>query len=196
MCKDVCIIIPEYKSKERLSKSLGSILRQQNIKQEVIIIDNGTNDDISDWLNHIVMRYSSVRVIRYSKPNIANAKNLAINKSNCKFIAFLDSGDTWHENKLFKQIKLIEKSLGRLKAPKNHPRICDIDIIDFNGKCLITNFMYQPIEVPHINMHKRSFVLIPLYEISKQWIHPKFKINIVKLLSYIPSNDLRSIKLD
>ena len=97
---------------------------------------------------------------------------------------------------LFKQIKLIEKSLGRLKAPKNHPRICDIDIIDFNGKCLLTNFMYQPIEVPHINMHKRSFVLIPLYEISKNWIHPKSKINIVKLLSYIPSNDLRSIKLD
>ena len=32
---------------------------------------------------------------------------------------------------LFKEVKLIEKSLGRVNTPKNYPRICDIDIIDF-----------------------------------------------------------------
>ena len=96
--------------------------------------------------------------------------------------------------KLFKQIKLIEKSIGRAKAPKNYPRICDIDIIDFNGKCLSTNFNYQRIEVPHSNMHKRNFVLMPLYEINQNWLHPKFKKNIVKLLSSLTDNDLRSIK--
>ena len=41
---------------------------------------------------------------------------------------------------LFIQIKLIEKSLGRTKSPKNYPRICDIDIIDFNGKNLSIKF--------------------------------------------------------
>ena len=97
---------------------------------------------------------------------------------------------------LFNQIKLIEKSLGRTKSPKNYPRICDIDIIDFNGKCLSIQFNSQKIEIPHINMHKRNFVLIPLYEINKNWIHPKFKKNIVKLVSNLPYNDLRSIKID
>ena len=97
---------------------------------------------------------------------------------------------------LFSQIKFIEKSLGRRKSPKNYPRICDIDIIDFNGKCLSIQFNSQKIEIPHINMHKRNFVLIPLYEINKNWIHPKFKKNIVKLVSNLPYNDLRSIKID
>ena len=97
---------------------------------------------------------------------------------------------------LFNQIKLIEKSLGRTKSPKNYPRICDIDIIDFNGKCLSIQFNSQKIEIPHINMHKRNFVLIPLYEINKNWTHPKFKKNIVKLVSNLPYNDLRSIKFD
>ena len=97
---------------------------------------------------------------------------------------------------LFKQIKLIEKSLGRIKAPKYYPRICDIDIIDFNGRCSSMNFNIQKIEVPHSNMHRRNFVLLPLYEINQNWLHPKFKKNIVKLLSSLPDNDLRSIKLN
>ena len=95
---------------------------------------------------------------------------------------------------LFKQIKLIEKLLGRVKTPKNYPRICDIDIIDFNGKCLSTNFNLQRIEVPHLNMHKRNFVLMPLYEINRNWFHPKIKKNIVKLLCSLPDKDLRCIK--
>ena len=95
---------------------------------------------------------------------------------------------------LFKQIKLIEKLLGRVKSTKNYPRICDIDIIDFNGKCLSTSFNFQRIEVPHLNMHKRNFVLIPLYEINQNWFHPKTKKKIVKLLCSLPDNEFRSIK--
>jgi len=131
MCKDVCIIIPNYKSKELLSKSLGSILRLQNIKQEVIIIiDNCISEDISDWLQHIVLRYDCIRVIEYGKKNIANARNLAIDKSNCKFIAFLDSGDTWYDNKLVDQIKFM----------KTHPS-CTLSFTNYQN----VDVQYQPI---------------------------------------------------
>ena len=95
---------------------------------------------------------------------------------------------------LFKKIKFIEKTMGRIKRPKNYPRICDIDIIDFNSQCFTKIYLSQKIKVPHENLHKRNFVLLPLYEISKNWIHPKFKKNIVKLISSLSSNDLRSIK--
>ena len=95
---------------------------------------------------------------------------------------------------LFRQIKIIEKSLGRKKAPKNNPRTCDIDIIDFNGKCISIKFGQQNIHVPHSSMHKRNFVLIPMHEISHYWEHPKFKKNIVKLLLELPNDDLKYIK--
>tara|TARA_B100001540_G_C15785951_1_gene633223 strand:- start:646 stop:1173 length:528 start_codon:yes stop_codon:yes gene_type:complete len=97
---------------------------------------------------------------------------------------------------LFVQIKIIEKSLGRKKSPKNYPRICDIDIIDFNGRCFSIKFKSQKIDIPHLYMHKRNFVLIPLYEINQSWIHPKFKKNIVNLISTLSNSDLRSIKFD
>jgi len=95
---------------------------------------------------------------------------------------------------LFIKIKFIEKKMGRIKRPKNYPRICDIDIIDFNSQCFSKIYLNQKIKVPHESIHKRNFVLLPLYEISKNWIHPKFKKNIVKLISSLHINDLRSIK--
>ncbi len=95
---------------------------------------------------------------------------------------------------LFNKIKFIEKKMGRIKKPKNYPRICDIDIIDFNSLSFTAIYLSQKIKVPHESMHKRNFVLLPLYEISKNWIHPKFKKNIVKLISSLSFNDLRSIK--
>lgn len=130
MCKDVCVIIPSYKNKEHLSKSLGSILRQKNIQLEVIIIDNGCCDDTSDWLNHIIHRYDFIRVIKHYKANIANARNLAIEKSNCKFITFLDAGDAWYDNKLANQLQFM----------KTHPNC----ILTFTNYLNVESH-YQPI---------------------------------------------------
>ncbi len=95
---------------------------------------------------------------------------------------------------IFTRIKNIEEIIGRKKAPKNYPRICDIDIIDFNGLCISEEANKNKIIVPHINMHKRNFVLMPLYEINKYWIHPKFKKNILKLISNLSISDLTAIK--
>ena len=88
----------------------------------------------------------------------------------------------------------IEKKLGRKRNKKNEPRICDIDIIDYDNKIIKKNFKNN-LSIPHPRMHKRNFVLLPLYEINKDWIHPKYKKNIVNLLSKLSNIDLRSIKL-
>ena len=96
---------------------------------------------------------------------------------------------------LFKMIKSVEKKLGRKAAPLNHPRNCDIDIIDFSGKIIKSKKDTINLEIPHPRMHNRNFVLMPLFEISKNWSHPKLKKNIVKLLSSLKKNNLRSIKV-
>ncbi|MDC0454805.1 2-amino-4-hydroxy-6-hydroxymethyldihydropteridine diphosphokinase [Candidatus Pelagibacter sp.] len=84
--------------------------------------------------------------------------------------------------------KNIEKKLGRKKASKNSPRICDIDIIDFDR--LVLN---GSLNLPHSRMHERNFVLFPLFEIEKGWIHPVKKTNIKKLIFSLPIKDIRSI---
>ena len=91
--------------------------------------------------------------------------------------------------KLLKIFKSIEKKLGRKKKSKNFPRTCDIDIISYNQKILTGN-----ITIPHERMHKRNFVLIPLFELNKRWFHPKRNENIKKLIFSLSIKDIRSIK--
>jgi len=43
-------------------------------------------------------------------------------------------------------------------------------------------------------LHERNFVLLPLYEIAKNWIHPKKNKKIFELLRDLDVNNLRSIK--
>ena len=75
------------------------------------------------------------------------------------------------------------------KKFKNDPRECDIDIISYRNKVL-----NGPISIPHKRMHQRNFVLFPLYEIKKNWVHPKLKTNIQNLIFSLRIKDITSIK--
>ena len=96
---------------------------------------------------------------------------------------------------LFLKIKKIEKKLGRTKSKKNYPRICDIDIIDYNGEILHKKLGNHILNIPHKRMHNRNFVLFPLYELDKDWVHPKLNKNIVILMSNLTSDQLLGIKI-
>ena len=48
--------------------------------------------------------------------------------------------------------------------------------------------------LPHPRLHQRNFVLLPLFELDKSWIHPVSKYHIKKLIFYLPNRDIRSIK--
>ena len=93
---------------------------------------------------------------------------------------------------LLETCNLIELRLGRVRSTKNAPRTCDIDIIDYNKKIL--DIKNDKLILPHSRMHKRNFVLLPLFEVDKSWNHPKTKLNIVNLINALPIKDLRSIK--
>ncbi|AAZ21865.1 2-amino-4-hydroxy-6-hydroxymethyldihydropteridine diphosphokinase [Candidatus Pelagibacter communis] len=86
----------------------------------------------------------------------------------------------------------IELKLGRVRLKKNAPRTCDIDIIDYDKKIL--NINSDKLIIPHPEMTKRNFVLLPLFEINRSWKHPESKINIVNLINSLSIKDLRSIK--
>ena len=100
---------------------------------------------------------------------------------------------TFNPRELFIFIKEIEKSLGRSKSYKNAPRICDIDIIDYSQKNILLSNI--DLKIPHPRMHDRSFVLFPLFEIDKNWKHPKNNKKITQLLNNLPPTSLRSIKI-
>ncbi len=113
-----------------------------------------------------------------------------------EFINFVVLIETrFNLKKLFTKIKNVESRVGRIKSKRNFPRVCDIDIIDFNGQIIQKNIGNNKINVPHERMHSRNFVLLPLFEINKNWFHPKLCKNIVFLLSNLSSEQLLGIKI-
>ena len=79
---------------------------------------------------------------------------------------------------LFRELKLVEKKLGRVKNTKWAEREIDIDILFYDDD-IIRN---DTLEIPHHEIEKRRFVLVPLEEIASNLIHPVFNKTISELL--------------
>lgn len=69
---------------------------------------------------------------------------------------------------LLDKISRAERDLGRERKEKWGPRVIDIDIL-FYGKRVIRD---KGLEIPHPELHKRAFVLVPLMEIAPEFEHP------------------------
>jgi 2-amino-4-hydroxy-6-hydroxymethyldihydropteridine diphosphokinase len=83
-------------------------------------------------------------------------------------------------SKLLKTLLDIEKQLGRVRSKKEgyESRIIDLDIIFYEDEVIDT----KSLQVPHPEMHKRKFVLQPLYNIASQMKHPVLEKEVSVLL--------------
>ena len=101
--------------------------------------------------------------------------------------------DTNHNaNKILKIIQIIEQKFGRIRVFKNMPRCIDLDIISFNRN--VKNSLL--LTIPHPRMHLRKFVLLPLFEIDSQWLHPLLKKNIQFFLEKVKYQKIKKLKID
>ena len=82
-------------------------------------------------------------------------------------------------DELLNTLLKIEEELGRTRnGDKWQERIIDIDILFYNDAIIDT----ENLKVPHPHLQDRKFVLVPMMEIAKDFIHPVFKKSISQLL--------------
>ena len=95
----ISIVIPTYNRSEKLKRALESIIAQTFSNWEVIIVDNSSTDDTDEMLDGF--KNYPIRVFKIRNNGIiAASRNLGIRESVGEWIAFLDSDDWWHCNKL------------------------------------------------------------------------------------------------
>lgn len=75
------------------------------------------------------------------------------------------------------EIHAIETELGRVRRTKWEARPIDIDILFFGDKILET----KDLTIPHPQLHRRNFALIPLMEIAPELVHPELDKTIEEL---------------
>ena len=88
---------------------------------------------------------------------------------------------------VLKSLHEIEHKLGRKRRMVNEARIIDLDLIDYSNKILIN----KEIVIPHPRAHQRRFVMEPLAELDKTWVHPILKININKILKNLSNQNIK-----
>jgi len=107
----VSIITPVYNSEIFLSETTKSVFNQTYTNWEWILIDDCSTDNSWDILNELSERDSRVKIYKNTK-NLKSGitRNIAIKKAEGNYIAFLDSDDLWHKDKLAIQIPFMQKN--------------------------------------------------------------------------------------
>ena len=107
----VSVITPSYNSSKFIDECVNSVISQSYTNWELLIVDDCSDDCSKELLLDLERRDERIQVI-FLDNNIgaANARNVAILKAKGKYIAFLDSDDSWDSQKLYKQISFMIKN--------------------------------------------------------------------------------------
>lgn len=99
----VSVIIPAWNAAATIGRAVESLLTQTRRPDEVIVVDDGSPDDIES----AVRRFGSfVRYVRKENGGVSSARNRGIDEATGDFISFLDADDFWHPEKLQKQMQV------------------------------------------------------------------------------------------
>ena len=102
----VSVIINSCNSSIYVESAIDSVLRQSYQNWEIIFLDNQSTDGSCE----IVKKYGDPRIRIYTTPGriaLGAARNQALGYVNGHWIAFLDTDDLWHSDKLNKQIDYV-----------------------------------------------------------------------------------------
>lgn len=125
----ISVIITNYNYGCYLPQAVGSALAQTYPRVEVIIVDDGSQDDSQE----IAKTFGdNVRLINQTNQGVSVARNRGAEESTGEFVAFLDADDVWFPKKLEKQAQRL------LRDPELGLVHCGIQEIDANGAKLET----------------------------------------------------------
>ena len=107
----ISVIIPYYKKRNFIKDSIISAIEQSYNNLEVIIIYDDTNLNDLEFLNKIAKIDNRIKILRnYSRLGAGQSRNIGIEKSNGKYIAFLDADDSWSSDKIETQISFMKQN--------------------------------------------------------------------------------------
>jgi glycosyltransferase involved in cell wall biosynthesis len=105
----VSVIIPAFNAASSIAETLESVLRQTYENFDVVVVDDGSEDDTAARVECFATRDPGISLVRrQDQRGIAAARNLAIERSKGEFVAPLDADDLWDPRKLELQVRSLQ----------------------------------------------------------------------------------------
>jgi glycosyltransferase involved in cell wall biosynthesis len=169
MALKVSVIVPTHNRADLIGHTLDSILRQSHAPAEVIVVDDGSTDNTEI----VVRRFGDrVKYLRIENSGECCARNAGVSVSSAPWVAFCDSDDLWHQEKLSRQVRLFEK------APDVQYSFTNFNTVTEEGISASSKFDSSPAgywDLPRRQIEKDLFVLeAPMFSrlLSHQPIFP------------------------
>ena len=109
--------------------------------------------------------------------------------------AFLNAviiGETdWKPPALLHLLKSLEREMGRVEGVRNGPRLIDLDLLVYGDLA----WESPGLQVPHLRLKERDFVLVPLAEVWPDWRHPVEKASAKSILESLARTQPLSAKV-
>lgn len=104
----ISVVIPTYNATAFIETALNSVFNQSYAADEIIVVDDGSADDIEA----AIAPYRS-RITFFKKENsgAADTRNFGVAKAKNNWVAFLDADDIWHKDKLASQVKALTQDV-------------------------------------------------------------------------------------
>ena len=128
----VSIIIPTYNRAATIADAVESALAQSYRPIEVIVVDDGSDDDTAAALTGYSDR---IKLVRQDNAGPSAARNRGVAESSGEIIAFLDSDDIWLPDKIRKQVELMQEG-----GPGMNCCVCNAEIRGMAGEPAGTSF--------------------------------------------------------
>lgn len=109
---DVSVIIPCFNSASTISRAVNSVLGQTLSPNEIIIVDDASTDNSINIISGLVANNPDRKILYIQlgvNSGVSRARNLGWEMSSSKYIAFLDSDDSWHPEKIRIQYDFMER---------------------------------------------------------------------------------------
>ena len=103
----VSVVIPTFNREVLIQRALHSVIKQQNVRTEIIVVDDGSTDNTEQVIRE---KFKSVKYLKKNNAGVSSARNVGIKNANGNFIALLDSDDEWERSKLDIQLKYLTEN--------------------------------------------------------------------------------------
>lgn len=165
----VSVIMPAYNAQEYIEKAIRSVLDQTVADLELLVLDDGSTDNTCEIVEALSAQDSRIVLIRNERNlGVARTRNRGLEQFQGRYVAFLDSDDVWHPEKL-------ETQLARMQETGAYLVYSSYAIVDGAGGKVSADYLV-PEKVSYKQLLKENLIGCSTVVLSSE-IAKKFRFN-------------------